>query len=163
MFRLCLRRRDSIGNFPRRGLLRLAMTWKSSEHHVDAGSLGRHPHCRSVKLDNLVQVGHNCQSAHSACIAAQAGFVLLRRLMYWKAGNCVGGQRRASGEAMQLDRQVGDRRAKRRAGGKTIRSGELFGARRPFAGKVQRVIAHVRTASRTGRTHQRNRGKACGK
>ncbi len=87
---------------------------------IDRGSLDDTRIAEGVKLDNLVQVGHNCQIGAHSVIAAQAGL----------SGSCVfgkqvvvGGQA-GFGERCQLEDKsvIGGQSGV--LGGKTIRSGE---------------------------------------
>src|SRR5437660_8169980 len=87
---------------------------------IDRGSLDDTRIAEGVKLDNLVQVGHNCQIGAHSVIAAQAGL----------SGSCVfgkqvivGGQA-GFGERCKLEDKsvIGGQSGV--LGGKTIRSGE---------------------------------------
>ncbi len=70
---------------------------------VDRSTMGTTHIARGVKLDNLIQVAHNCQIGHDTVIAAQAGMAGSSKL----GANCmVGGQVGIAGHIA-----IGDRTA----------------------------------------------------
>ncbi len=89
---------------------------------IDRGSLDDTRIAEGVKLDNLVQVGHNCQIGAHSVIAAQVGL----------SGSCVFGRHVVvGGQAKAACWEE-----------KPFAAGRLFGARRPVRLKSSKSYSH---------------------
>ena len=70
---------------------------------IDRSTMGQTVIHRGVKLDNLIQVGHNCEIGENTVISAQAGMAGSTRVGAWCM---VGGQAGFSGHITVADRTI---------------------------------------------------------